>query len=125
MYENIKQEAALLVLVTVESEKDNWSYQEISSELVNLVHSAGITVKELIHIKCKEVKSALYIGKGKAYELSQIVQQLSVDVVIFNNDLGATQQRNLEEILGIKTIDRTQLILDIFARHAHTQEELR
>ncbi|MDP8259709.1 MAG: GTPase HflX, partial [Candidatus Gygaella obscura] len=64
----------------------------------------------------------LYIGKGKAQELSNLAAEEGFDTVIFNNDLSGTQQRNLEEVIKVKTIDRTQLILDIFASHAKTPE---
>ncbi|MCD6228753.1 MAG: GTPase HflX [Candidatus Omnitrophica bacterium] len=122
MYETQKTERALLVIVEVEGERQIWSSQELAEELKNLVISTGIDVGGLIFVKRKEINPSLYIGKGKALELAKIVQQESVNVIIFNNNLSFTQQRNLEEIVGVKTIDRTQLILDIFARHAHTQE---
>ncbi len=122
MYETQKTERALLVIVEVEGERQPWSFQELAEELKNLVISTGIEAGDLIFVKRKEINPSLYIGRGKALELAKIAQQKSVDVIIFNNNLSFTQQRNLEEIIGIKTIDRTQLILDIFARHAHTQE---
>ncbi|MDD5747220.1 MAG: GTPase HflX, partial [Candidatus Omnitrophica bacterium] len=65
---------------------------------------------------------ALFIGKGKAEEINRLVIENKAQTVIFNNDLTPTQQRNLEEACAAKVIDRTQLILDIFARHAKTQE---
>jgi GTP-binding protein HflX len=122
MYETTKVEKALLVVITVEKERDSWTQEEIAQEFKNLVISTGIEVQKLLFVKRKEPTPALYIGKGKAFELAEIAQKEEVDVVIFNNNLNFTQQRNLEEIIGVKTIDRTQLILDIFARHAHTQE---
>jgi len=122
MYETEKREKALLVVVIIEEEKEGWSQEELAEEFKNLVISAGIEVVDLIFVKRKTPTPSFYIGKGKAYEIAKIAQEKKVDVVIFNNNLSFTQQRNLEEILMIKTIDRTQLILDIFARHAHTQE---
>lgn len=122
MYETTKLEKALLVVVIWEKEKKTWPYEELAQEFENLVLSTGIEVKKLLFVKRKYLTPALYIGKGKALELAQIAQEEGVDVVIFSHNLTFTQQRNLEEIIGIKTIDRTQLILDIFARHAHTQE---
>ncbi len=121
MYETSYQEKGLLVLVQLEK-KDLWPLEEQIEEFKNLVFSAGIEVIRLEVVKRKEISSALYIGKGKAEELGRIVEITEVNVVIFNNNLSFTQQRNLEDILKVKTIDRTQLILDIFARHAHTQE---
>ncbi|MDD5449553.1 MAG: GTPase HflX, partial [Candidatus Omnitrophica bacterium] len=69
-----------------------------------------------------KISSALFIGKGKAEEIAITARDEKLDVVIFNNDLSGTQQKNLEEIIGIKIIDRTQLILDIFARRAKSNE---
>lgn len=122
MYETGKKEKALLVVVIIEEEKEGWSQEELAEEFKNLVVSTGIEVVDLIFVKRKTPTPSFYIGKGKAYEIAKIAQEKKVDVVIFNNNLSFTQQRNLEDILMIKTIDRTQLILDIFARHAHTQE---
>ncbi|OQX88076.1 MAG: GTPase HflX [Candidatus Omnitrophica bacterium 4484_70.2] len=120
MYETGKKEKALLVVVFTQ-EKD-WGIEEISEEFKNLVISAGIEVIDLIFVRMKRPTPSFYIGKGKVYEIAKLAQEKKADVVIFNNNLSFTQQRNLEDILMIKTIDRTQLILDIFAHHAHTQE---
>ncbi|MFH1767955.1 MAG: GTPase HflX [Candidatus Omnitrophota bacterium] len=122
MYQTTKKEKALLVVVYLEGERDQWPVNEQADEFRNLVLSTGIEVAELVAVKRKEITAALYIGKGKVAELAEAVIEKKIDVVIFNNDLHFTQQRNLEDALGVKTIDRTQLILDIFARHAHTQE---
>ncbi|MCM8773137.1 MAG: GTPase HflX [Candidatus Omnitrophica bacterium] len=121
MYETKKNERALLVVVKLENEKDDWRIEDMVEEFRNLVLSTGIDVVDIEVVKRKEINPALYIGKGKAYELAQLAQEKNVDVVIFNNDLKFSQQRNLEDILEIKTIDRTQLILDIFANNAHTK----
>lgn len=120
LYETTKKEKALLVMV--QTQKEKWPKEDLAQEFKNLVISAGIDVSDLVTIKRNEITPSLYIGKGKAEELSCIVQEKNINVVIFNNNLNFTQQRNLEDILGIKTIDRTQLILDIFAHHAYTKE---
>jgi GTP-binding protein HflX len=65
---------------------------------------------------------ATYIGKGRAQELSDTEKQLNVDLVIFDDELSPSQQRNLEKILNARVLDRTALILDIFAQHARTRE---
>jgi len=77
---------------------------------------------DLVFVKLTTPNPQFYIGKGKVGELAELVLQCGASVVIFNSDLNFTQQRNLEEVIGVKTIDRTQLILDIFAKHAQTQE---
>jgi len=64
----------------------------------------------------------LFIGKGKAEEISLLCAEKNIDLVIFNNELTGSQQKNLEEIINVKIIDRTQLILDIFARRAKSNE---
>jgi len=120
MYETTKIEKALLVMVLVG--KEIWPVEVLADEFRNLVSSTGIEVNDLRIVKIKEINPAIYIGKGKAEELSLLVKEKNIDVVIFNNNLSFTQQRNLEDVFGVKTIDRTQLILDIFARHAHTKE---
>jgi len=120
MHETGKKEKAILVVVF--TQKNDWGVEEVSEEFKNLVISAGIEVIDLIFVRMKRPTPSFYIGKGKAYEIAKLAQEKKADVVIFNNNLSFTQQRNLEDILMIKTIDRTQLILDIFAHHAHTQE---
>ncbi|MCK9614162.1 MAG: GTPase HflX [Candidatus Omnitrophica bacterium] len=120
MYETTKIEKALLIMTAAHQER--WPQDVLAEEFRNLVTSTGIEVSRLIAVKLRQITPALYIGKGKAEELAAAAEEEKVDVVIFNNNLSFTQQRNLEEALGVKTIDRTQLILDIFAKHAHTQE---
>src|SRR5205823_11435109 len=66
--------------------------------------------------------AATLIGSGKVQELAALAQALPVDVVIFDHDLSPSQQRNLEKALDVKVLDRTALILDIFARRAQTRE---
>ncbi|MBU4304062.1 MAG: GTPase HflX [Candidatus Omnitrophica bacterium] len=115
-------EKVILVTVKLFESSDEWSLDELSDELRLLTRTVqGEVVAE---IKCKRMKPtpALYLGKGKVEELNELVRQTSARTVIFNNDLNPTQQRNLEEAFSVKTIDRTQLILDIFARHAKTRE---
>jgi GTP-binding protein HflX len=120
MYETVKKEKALLIMVEFSEEK--WSQNTLAEEFRNLALSTGIEVEGLVMMKRKEITPSLYIGKGKVEDLALMVQEKDVGAVIFNNNLSFTQQRNLEDALGVKTIDRTQLILDIFAKHAHSQE---
>lgn len=111
------------ILVTVDFGRvEGWTAKERSQELAELARSVGAKVirEEVVHRH--EPKSAYFIGSGKAEELSRICTDERIDVVIFNNDLTGTQQKNLEEIINRKIIDRTQLILDIFARRAHSNE---
>src|SRR5262249_52214466 len=72
--------------------------------------------------KRQEVQLATYIGSGKLKDLQELAESTGADVVIFDNDLSPAQARNLEKALKIKVLDRSELILDIFATRARTQE---
>ncbi len=115
-------ERALLVTIKLESEKDSWQLDDVAQELEELAASSGVTVIDNISCVRDKPTPNLFIGKGKAEEIALLSQEMDIDTVIFSQDLSGTHQRNLEEIVGKKTIDRTQLILDIFARHAHSPE---
>lgn len=111
------------ILVTVDlRKKTGWDPEDMAQELRELARSAGVLVKEDMVCRRDKISSAYFIGKGKAEEIAIISQKNNLDAVIFNNDLSGSQQKNLEDIIGIKTIDRTQLILDIFARRAKSNE---
>ena len=120
LHKTTQKEKALLVVVY--EQKEPWSKEALATEFENLVTSTGIEVSNLVFVKLSLPNPQFYIGKGKVAELSELVAREKVSVVIFDNNLNFTQQRNLEEALNAKTIDRTQLILDIFAKHAQTQE---
>ena len=91
-------------------------------ELAELSASAGARILERLVQSRPAPEAATLIGQGKVEELAAAVQSHDADVVIFDQDLSPTQQRNLEKALGTKVIDRTQLILDIFASRARTRE---
>ena len=116
-----KKEKAILVTVE-EVGKSSWKITDRAEELERLALSCGVDIvgKELC--RRKEITPNLFIGKGKVDELSLLAEELRADVVIFSDDLSPSQQRNLDEVLRVKTIDRTQLILDIFARRATSNE---
>jgi len=112
-----------VLLVTVNLGKGyGWSAEDSAQELRELVASSGALVEEEIICRRDKISPTYFIGKGKAEEISFIAQNENLDAVIFNNDLSGSQQKTLEEIIGVKTIDRTQLILDIFARRAKSNE---
>ncbi|MCD6539333.1 MAG: GTPase HflX [Candidatus Omnitrophica bacterium] len=115
-----KEKALLVVIDFKERKKKEFSFEEEKEELRELVISCGCEVVEAVRVSLKKVNPSLFVGKGKAEEISQLAWEKKAQVVIFNTDLSPTQQRNLEDIIGLKTIDRTQLILDIFAQHAKT-----
>ena len=91
-------------------------------ELALLTGTAGASVVGRIIQKLPAPTRTHYVGKGKLEELTAIKDQAGYDVVIFDDELTPLQQRNLEEALKVKVIDRVALILDIFARRAHTRE---
>jgi GTP-binding protein HflX len=91
-------------------------------ELAALAMSAGARVVERQIQSRPKVDSATFIGSGKVEELKAQVLFHEATTVIFDRELSPTQQRNLEKALDVKVLDRTQLILDIFARRARTRE---
>lgn len=115
-------EKALLVSVQIKTDKGHWRIEDISSELEELAGSTTVEVVENIICICQKPTANYLIGKGKVEEISAIANEEGVDTVIFSHDLSGTQQRNLEKAIGKKTIDRTQLILDIFSCRAISPE---
>ena len=91
-------------------------------ELARLAETAGAQIVSTVVGHAKEKDSAHYIGRGKAEEVSHLRQKTDADIVIFNDELSGVQTRNLEEMLGIRVVDRTTLILDIFAGRANSKE---
>jgi GTP-binding protein HflX len=92
------------------------------TELGELAATAGARVCDRVLQTRPSAEAATLIGSGKVEELAELVRRHEADLVIFDNDLTPTQQRNLEKALGARIIDRTQLILDIFAGRARTRE---
>ncbi|HVR69251.1 MAG TPA: GTPase HflX [Vicinamibacteria bacterium] len=91
-------------------------------ELGELARSAGASVVGTVIQERARKDPATLIGRGKAEEVARLADQSRADVLLFDDDLSPAQQRNLEDLAGRTTIDRTQLILDIFARRARTRE---
>jgi GTP-binding protein HflX len=96
--------------------------EESLDELAELAASAGATVAGRLMQSRPTLEAATLIGQGKVVELAALAESLNAGLVIFDHDLTPTQQRNLEKRLSTKVIDRTQLILGIFARRARTRE---
>ena len=102
--------------------KHKWLAGDSLQELSDLAKTAGASVVGMLTQKLDRPSSTHYIGKGKITELIDLKEQIQYDTVIFDDELSPRQQRNLEEALEAKVIDRTALILDIFARKARTHE---
>ena len=103
---------------------DKWAVKDSLEELRELAVSAGAEVLNVISQKRDSPAAATFIGTGKVEELAARCRDTDANIVIFDDDLSPAQGRNLSEILGlnIKVIDRTELILDIFAQRARTRE---
>src|SRR5689334_22000474 len=114
-------EKAFLVAVDTGSE-DGWTAQESLSELANLATTAGADVVGAEWQNRRHVDPNWYVGKGKAEELLQAKSETGFDVLIADDELSPAQQKSLESLLNTKVIDRSRLILDIFALHAQTHE---
>ena len=99
-------------------EAAEWSLDELAA----LVDTAGADEAERVLQRRDTPDPATFVGKGKAEELREISETVDADTVVFDDELSPAQSRNLEKILGRTAIDRTAVILDIFAQHAHTQE---
>lgn len=91
-------------------------------ELKRLAHTAGGTVVHTFQIRVQAFNSATLIGSGKMEEIAETVRLTNAQTVIFDDEISPAQQKNLEEVIPAKVIDRTRLILDIFAQRARTQE---
>ncbi|MGH7496234.1 MAG: GTPase HflX [bacterium] len=116
------RERALLLGLTVRGSKKHQATDYAMQELAQLADTAGAEVIEtIIHNRAK-IDPAYFIGRGKAEFLAQVVAEKQIEVVIFDDDLSPGQANNLEELFEAKVIDRSGLILDIFARRARTKE---
>lgn len=120
-----KKERALLVGLNITSTSrriDDIDINESMEELKELTKAAGAEVVGSITQNRQSRDAAYYIGKGKVEELKAYCESLDASMVIFNDELSGAHIRNIEEIVGIKVIDRTTLILDIFAQRALSKE---
>lgn len=113
-------ERAYLIGVSLPSSPIVRQYEHLD-ELEQLARSAGAEVVGRAIQGRTRIDGATYIGEGKAHEIKEACERTGANLVVFDDDLSPAQARNLEKILDINTIDRTELILDIFARHAKTQ----
>ena len=111
-----------VITVTVNIDMDEKTLEDKVIELEKLVQALdGEVVLSLTQNK-SFVDKAFYIGKGKVNEIKDYCEKLDAEFVVFNNELTGSQVKNLEEIIGIRVIDRTNLILDIFSERARTKE---
>lgn len=114
-YNYIDEETERAVLVGIEN-------QESINELAELAKACNVKVIGSLLQNRSKIDTAFYIGSGKVEELALNAQALNANLIIFDDELTASQVRNLEENVGLKVIDRTTLILEIFARRARSRE---
>lgn len=112
-------EKAILVGVSLKTDSQNSSSLE---ELHRLAHTAGAQVVEEFRVRVNAFHPATLIGSGKMEEIAEEARLQEVQTVIFDDEISPAQQKNLEKVIPAKVIDRTRLILDIFAQRARTQE---
>ncbi|WNC12439.1 GTPase HflX [Brevibacillus brevis] len=115
------KETAILVGCLLDN-RDEERMRLSMEELQELADTAGVEVLDVITQSRDRIDPAWYLGTGKIDELAQRAEELDVDVVIFNDELSPSQTRNLDRLFDCKVIDRTQLILDIFAGRAQSRE---
>lgn len=116
----VRQEKAVLVSVVLSDRP--MTGDDPLEELRGLATTAGARIVGELSQKRHDAVPATYIGKGKLEELTSLVQEADADVVVFDNDLSPAQIRNLEKATEVKVLDRSELILDIFATRARTSE---
>lgn len=114
-------ETVLLVGVLLRGEEE-WRVKDTMDELAQLAETAGAEVKGRFLCRQPKIKAGHYIGSGKALEIADWIKENPVSLVVFDDDLSPAQGRNLETKFEVRVLDRTQLILDIFAQRAKTKE---
>ena len=115
----MRKERAVLVALLLPDTADHF---DNLAELEALVKTAGAKIATRLVQKRPGIDPAHYLGKGKIHELADLIKKHSAQVIIFDNDLTPGQIRNIERIVECKVLDRSEIILDIFATHARTRE---
>lgn len=118
----VMSERAILIGMEWGRTDSLWTVDDSLEELKQLADTAGATVIKKFIQKRPKPDSAFFIGRGKVQELALYAQQENIDLCIFDDELSPAQQRNIESVMGIRILDRTALILDIFAQRARTNE---
>jgi GTP-binding protein HflX len=129
MIETASNTEKAVIVGLINQNQDERQVKEYLDELEFLAHTAGAEVLKKFTQKIDFPNKATFVGSGKLDEISKYIKVTEADTVIFDDELTPTQLRNIEKILECKVLDRTNLILDIFAKraqtaHAKTQVEL-
>jgi len=115
-------EKAILVGAELKRSDCHWALEDSLEEMALLAKTAGAEVVGTLTQKLDRISPSHLIGKGKLEELLALKDESAADLILFDDELSPAQQRNLDQALGVKVLDRTALILDIFAARAHTHE---
>src|SRR5699024_3988907 len=115
------KEQVLIVAVNKSNVTDN-HFEASLNELESISHTAGGIVQQVVTQKRIQIHPVTYVGEGKVEEIQLLIEQYDINLVIANDELSPAQLRNLNDQFGVRVIDRSQLILDIFAARAKTKE---
>ena len=110
------------ILIGVDAHQGSWTIQDSLEELARLVETTGAHVVGSVTQRLSRPVTGTYMGKGKIAEVRDLIDSLEAEMVVCNDELSPAQLRNLEKAFDVKVIDRTALILDVFARRAQTHE---
>ncbi|MEK7469638.1 MAG: GTPase HflX [Planctomycetota bacterium] len=111
-----------VLLVGVELKGHEGDFEERQRELAMLVKTAGATVVGQVIQRREKPDAGSYVGEGKVTEIKSKAEELEADTIVFDHDLSPAQVKNLEKGIGLKVLDRTEIILDIFATHARSKQ---
>lgn len=117
-----KHEYEKVILVGCQTIEDDERFHYSMEELASLTETAKGTVQATLSQKRDRIHPSTYIGKGKVEELRALEEETEANIIIFNDELSPSQVRNLSKDISARIIDRTQLILDIFAQRARSKE---
>lgn len=112
----------VLILAVKKSDDSETRFQSSVEELKSLTYTAGGTVLSTVTQNRRQIHPVTYVGEGKLSEIKQLIEAHEIDLVITNDELSPGQLRNLTDHFNVRVIDRSQLILDIFASRAKTKE---
>ena len=123
MYENIDNTVEKIYILQPITRENAAKYKVLQEEAVSLIESAGAMYAGTMYQNIREINAATYFGEGKLYELRELLYGLEEITILFNGELSPSQTLNISSILdNRKVIDRTTLILDIFAKNAKSSE---
>ncbi|MCB1181557.1 MAG: GTPase HflX, partial [Chlamydiia bacterium] len=117
-----KTKESVALLIGVYRAKELKTCEEHLEELADLADTFGIQVGGRISCPIRKIDAATYLGEGKLREIKERIDEFGVSIVIFDEEISPAQQRNLEKLLKVAVMDRTELILEIFAGRAQTKE---